>query len=489
MVQEVIASQHDAPEAGHLAVRRTLERVNNQFFWPTITRDVTSYIENCRSCVKDKASRYKPVQLPTASTVIHSRRFNELVAWDIQGPFRVTLAGNSYILVISDLFSRLAISVAIPDTTAATVADMFLKHWFGHYGAPYRILSDNGSNFTSELMSDVMTILSVRQVFTAPYHPQSNGVVERLNGTFTSMVKKYMNEDQTNWDLYLPFITRAYNTSVHETTKASPHCVVFGSEPETLLDRFLASEGTFSENTTWGTHMRQVHDSVLDELRSRQDAAASTLRSVNAEAQFFKPFSIGDIVWLRNNATVGEHKKLKHDFKQLGPYRITGVLYQSSFNLEHVETKSIRKAHYNQLSMVDPNLQAEYGATTRGEGKAIADNQPTSSVPDISNDLVEPTTTEISDRRVTFYDTVANSYRRLKSPPPTAPKTRVLPTQSSRTVMVEKSKDDSKPTLHIRVPAQLQVPSVSRFGRERRKPAHLLPLASVEEEGGSDVTP
>jgi hypothetical protein len=235
--------------------------------------------------------------------------------------------------------------------------------------------------------------------------------------------------------------------------------------------------------------MRQVHDSVLDELRSRQDAAASTLRSVNAEAQFFKPFSIGDIVWLRNNATVGEHKKLKHDFKQLGPYRITSVLYQSSFNLEHVETKSIRKAHYNQLSMVDPNLQAEYGATTRGEGKAIADNQPTSSVPDISNDLVEPTTTEISDRRVTFYDTVANSYRRLKSPPPTAPKTRVLPTQSSRTVMVEKSKDDSKPTLHIRVPAQLQVPSVSRFGRERRKPAHLLPLASVEEEGGSDVTP
>ena len=181
---------------------------------------------------------------------------------------------------------------------------------------------------------------------------------------------------------------------------------------------------------------------------------------------------------------------MKHDFKQLGPYRIMGVLYQSSFDLEHVETKSTKKAHYNtQLSMVDPNLQAEYGATTQGEGKAIADNQPTSPVPDISNNFDEPTTTEISDRRVTFYDTVVNSSRRLKSPPPTAPKTRVLPTQSSRTVMVEKSKDDSKPTLHIRVPAQQQVPSVSRFGRERRKPAHLLPLASVEEEGGSDVTP
>ncbi len=68
---------------------------------------------------------------------------------------------------------------------------------------------------------------------------------------------------------------------------------------------------------------------------------------------------------------MGEHKKLNYDFKQLGLYRIMGVLYQSSFDLEHVETKSIRKAHYNQLSMVDPNLQAEYGATTRGEAHWI----------------------------------------------------------------------------------------------------------------------
>ncbi len=85
-----------------------------------------------------------------------------------------------------------------PDTSAHTVADMFLKHLFGHFDALARILSDNGGPI-SELMADVIARLSVRQVFTAPYHPQSNGVVERLNGTFTSMVKKYMNEDQTVW--------------------------------------------------------------------------------------------------------------------------------------------------------------------------------------------------------------------------------------------------------------------------------------------------
>ncbi len=64
MVQQVIASQHDAPEAGHLTVRRILERVNNRFYWSSGTRDVISYVESCRLCVKDKATQSKAVQMP-----------------------------------------------------------------------------------------------------------------------------------------------------------------------------------------------------------------------------------------------------------------------------------------------------------------------------------------------------------------------------------------------------------------------------------------
>jgi hypothetical protein len=489
MVQQVISSQHDAPEAGHLAVRRTLQRVNSQFFWPTVSRDVTQYIENCRLCVKDKACRYAPVHMPAASITAQSRRFNELIAWDIQGPFRLTKAGNVYILVLSDLFSRLAISVAIPDTSAATVADMFIKHWIGHYGAPVSILSDNGSNFTSELMADTMSILSVRQVFTSPYHPQSNGVVERLNATFTSMVKKYMNADQTDWDTFLPLITRAYNTSVHETTKVSPHCVVFGSEPESILDRFISAEGTFSEHTTWGSKMRAAHDQVIDSLRSKQDMISSRIQSASAATKFFQPFSVGDIVWLRNNATVGEHKKLKHDFKQLGPYRITSSISLYSFWLEHVESKTTRKSHYTNLTMVDSKLQAQYGSTTRGEGESSAVDWPSAMEPAFSKDQVHSTTTKINHRQVTFDDSADMSSRRLSSPPPPAAKTQSKPTPSSRKVVINKTTTQANPTMRITLPVDAPKPSTSRFGRERRKPAHLLSLAHAEEGGGSDVTP
>ena len=256
--------------------------------------------------------------------------------------------------------------------------------------------------------------------------------------------------------------------------------MVFGAEPESLLDRFLSSEGIISEHTTWGTRMREAHDFVINDLRASQDATAAMLRAKNSESNFFRPFSIGDIVWLRNNATVGEHKKLRHDFKQNGPYRITSLSSQYSYVLEHVESLKTRRAHYSWLTLVDSKLQAQYGqSTTREEGKEIV----------VSSNLVAPTTAEVTNRRVTFVDSEVNSSHRLKSPPPALPKARVLPTQSSRTVVLEKSKDNSTPTLRMSVPADHPVPSTSRYGRERRKPKHLMSLASAEEEGGSDVTP
>ena len=84
---------------------------------------------------------------------------------------------------------------------------------------------------------------------------------------------------------------------------------------------------------------------------------------------------------------------------------------------------------------------------------------------------------------------MVNSSHRFKSLPQALPKARVLPTQSSRTVVLEKSKDNSTPTLRMSVPVDQLVPSTSRYGRERRKPKHLMSLASAEEKGGSDVTP
>ena len=109
-------------------------------------------------------------------------RASRSLAADILGP--VTLARRSRtrnIFVISDLFTKYAVTVALKDMTAATVANAIIDEWIMKFGAPDVIHTDQGSNFNSELMQDVCRSLMIEKTRTTPCHPQGNGQVERFN--------------------------------------------------------------------------------------------------------------------------------------------------------------------------------------------------------------------------------------------------------------------------------------------------------------------
>ncbi|UYV73272.1 K02A2.6-like [Cordylochernes scorpioides] len=85
-------------------------------------------------------------------------------------------------------------------------------------------------------MKEVMKMCKVKHCFTSSYHPQTNGLTERLNRTLINMISTYVNTVQKNWDEILPFITHVYNTTIQETTGYSPFFLLFGREPMSLLD-------------------------------------------------------------------------------------------------------------------------------------------------------------------------------------------------------------------------------------------------------------
>ena len=82
---------------------------------------------------------------------------------------------------MSDLFTKYAVTVALQDMTAATVANAIIDEWIMKFGAPDVIHTDQGSNFNSELMHDICRIFMIEKTRTTPYHPQGNGQVERFN--------------------------------------------------------------------------------------------------------------------------------------------------------------------------------------------------------------------------------------------------------------------------------------------------------------------
>jgi hypothetical protein len=100
------------------------------------------------------------------------------------------------------------------DTAAETVARAFISAWVGPFGSPVSVLSDNGKNLTGAVMSDVFAWFQAKHMKTTPYHPAGN-TIERLGRTLNSMVAKFTNEAQSDWDQFIPLLVSAYNTTTH----------------------------------------------------------------------------------------------------------------------------------------------------------------------------------------------------------------------------------------------------------------------------------
>ena len=99
---------------------------------------------------------------------------------------------------------------------------------FSRVGIPHEILTDCGTQFTSELMKEVSRLLSLRQLNTTPYHPICNGLVEKFNGTLKRMLKKLCEEKPRDWDSYLSPLLFAYREVPQETLGFSPFELLYG---------------------------------------------------------------------------------------------------------------------------------------------------------------------------------------------------------------------------------------------------------------------
>ncbi|CAC5415224.1 unnamed protein product [Mytilus coruscus] len=138
-------------------------------------------------------------------------------AIDILGPIPQTYNGNRYLMVITDYFTRYAEAYPIPNIYASTVAEKMVTEFICSYGVPTQIHTDQGSQFTSDLFLQLCKLLHIDKTRNSPFHPQSSGLVERLNGTIEDMLSKVVSKNQRDWDTYVPLLMLAYRSAPHET--------------------------------------------------------------------------------------------------------------------------------------------------------------------------------------------------------------------------------------------------------------------------------
>lgn len=197
------------------------------------------------------------------------------------------------------------------------------------HGAPRQLLTDRGRTFLSKVIADILQSCATRHKLSTSYHPQTNGLTERLNRTLTDMLAKYASSDHTDRDLTLPFVTFAYNSSRHDTAGYSPFFLLFGREPALPLD------------TTLPVHAAPTSEYALDAVaraaHAREIARDRLLNSQESQRRLYDQrhrdvhFPPGSLVLLWSpSRQVGLSEKLLSRYT--GPYRVlravTPVTYE-----------------------------------------------------------------------------------------------------------------------------------------------------------------
>ena len=171
----------------------------------------------------------------------------ERVAMDLLDVSVISGKGHKYVLVVCDYFTKYTEAYSLKDISlcaqeGSSVADALMDKWLPTFGFPLFLHLDQGNEFCNTMVHKLSELLGTVKTKTTPYHPRSDGLVERFNRTLLAMLAMFVSREHDNWDDLLPFMMLAYNTTVHTSTGFTPNRLVFGEEcnlPGNLVHREL----------------------------------------------------------------------------------------------------------------------------------------------------------------------------------------------------------------------------------------------------------
>ena len=275
--ESVLEVAHDSILGGHLATKKTYDRVTSNFFWPGAYDDVSRYCQSCDICQRT-IPKGRCGKTPLVAMPIIGEPFAR-VAIDLVGPLPMSGRKYRWILTLVDCATRYPEAIPMKGIDTIECAEE-LVNIFSRIGIPQEILSDRGSQFVSDLMREISRLLSIRQLQTTPYHAQCNGLVERWNGTLRRMIQKMAAEKSSDWDRYIPALLFSYREVAQASLGFSPFELVYGRSvrgPMSVLRDIWADEDINEQTKTTYQYVLELRERLEstcklahDELRKAQ---------------------------------------------------------------------------------------------------------------------------------------------------------------------------------------------------------------------------
>ncbi|GFX27866.1 transposon Ty3-I Gag-Pol polyprotein [Trichonephila clavipes] len=178
--------------------------------------------ETIRDCQKNKINRYTHSQIGTFGEV--DDRFS-VIHVDIIDPFPVSEGKINCLTFCIDHFTCWIEVIPLSNVTAETVAREFYNHWISRFEMPYRVITDQGTQFRSELFKNIGVICGFKVSTTTSYHPQCNGKIEKIHRTLNAVIRAH---NSVKWTLTLPTVLLGLRSSLRSDTNYTIAQMVYG---------------------------------------------------------------------------------------------------------------------------------------------------------------------------------------------------------------------------------------------------------------------
>jgi hypothetical protein len=317
-------------DLGHFGEQRTLAEICQRYYWSNRTECVKTIVRSCQQCqlvrsegsIRSGDERLKSIPI---CDLFHR------VALDTAGPLPETRAGNKYILVAIDHYSKWCEAKAVADHGAQTAARFLEDDLICRYGVPKFVLTDNGGEWGAEFEA-MCKDYAINHQRTAPQWPQCNGMAERMIKTLKHGVTVLAaNPANVNcWDEHLAKVLFGYRCGVQASTKFSPFMVLTGRSPRLRADNCLDKLTDVVDDTSTVEDMAahflekvrliaNIHENVLLNVEQAQKKQKHTY--ANRPGKHLFEGLVAGVSWVKMRKP-GKRRALSASWE--GPYLFVG---------------------------------------------------------------------------------------------------------------------------------------------------------------------
>jgi hypothetical protein len=336
-LEPILFMFHNDPTAAHFSADSMFDKIKSRYYWPQMYEDIRSYTKSCDACQRRGKQKTKQ---PLHPIPVESPFYQ--IGIDFIGPLPVTKSGNKYIITAMDYLTKWPEARPVKEATADQAVSFIYEDIICRYGCPAKILSDQGTHFKNQMIEKLVQKFKIEHYFSTPYHPQTNGLVERFNRTLAESLAKLATDHIDDWDNYVAPILFAYRTTKHATTKIAPFFLVYGRDAKLPIDP-VEIEG----NPTVINHLENLIETLPQEQeKAKQRVEKSQQKQKDRHDKKIRhpvSFLIGNKV-LYYDAAKEKQWTGKLNPKWKGPYYIHQIGDKGSYKLRTMDGKVLKSS-------------------------------------------------------------------------------------------------------------------------------------------------